>query len=259
MYYEFYIDVFFIENMILDYIVLLMTGLMLKCRIIPRRIFLASFTGAIGACVLMICPIRNIVFTLAVGYGLLAVCMVKIAYGISQKKTLIRGVICFYGIALLLGGVFQAIVSQITLPVIPLGILSAIILTLLIKGYQVLKHKVQNIYEVTIAIHGKTLCVKGLRDTGNQLKDPVSGRPVNIISYDAVKELLDKDIKMFYIPYHSIGKSSGLLPGMTLDYMSIKREKDSQRVEHPVIALSKEPVNKTGSYQMILHPLMVDD
>ncbi len=43
--------------------------------------------------------------------------------------------------------------------------------------------------------------------------------------YDAVKELLDKDVKMYYIPYHSIGKSSGLLPGMTLDYMIIKKRR----------------------------------
>ncbi len=70
---------------------------------------------------------------------------------------------------------------------------------------------------------------------------------------------MDKDAKMFYIPFHSIGKSSGLLPGMTLDYMNIRREKDLQRLERPVIAVSKEPVNRDGKYQLILHPQLLDE
>jgi stage II sporulation protein GA (sporulation sigma-E factor processing peptidase) len=259
VYYEFYIDVFFMENMILDYVALLFAGIVLKRKIAPRRIFLASFLGALGACILIISPVKNAAVTLILGYGVLTGCMVKIGYSISQKRTLAKGIITLLGITFLLGGIYQALISQFTLPVIPMGILSALVLTLFLKGYQSLRYKTQNIFDVTIAYHGKTLCVRGLRDTGNQLTDPVSKRPVCIIFYDAVKELLDKDVKMYYIPYHSIGKSSGLLPGMTLDYMIIKREEDSQRVEHPLIAVSKEPVNKEGRYQMILHPLVVDN
>ena len=259
MYYEFYIDVFFLENMILNYVVLLLVGLTLKKKISPGRIFLSSFIGAIGACILMMCPVKNMLVTFALGYGLTGIWMVKIGYGITQRRMLAKGVLLLYGITFLLGGIFQALTSQITLPVILSGILSAFILTLLLKGYQSLKYKTQNMYEVTVALNGKTLCVRGLRDTGNQLKEPVTGKPVSILEYTAAKELLDENAKMFYIPYHSIGKSSGLLPGVALDYMSIKREHGSQKLERPIIAVSKEPVNKEGNYQMILHPRMVDD
>lgn len=259
MYYEFYIDVFFLENLILDYVALLFAGMVMKRRIVPGRLLLASFLGAIIACLLVVSPIKNIVLTLIIGYIAVTICMVKIGYGISQKRILIKGVFVLLGITFLLGGIFQALISQITLPVIPMGILSALVLTLFLKGYQSVKYKAENIYSITIAYHGRTACVLGLRDTGNQLTDPISKRPVSIVSREAVKELLDEDVKMFYIPYHSIGKKNGLLEGMTLDYMDINRENDSQKVERPLIAVSKEPVNLDGKYQMILHPLMVDD
>lgn len=258
MYYEFYIDVFFMENMILDYLVLLLAGIVLKQAFKPGRILLASLIGAIGACLLVLSPVKNILLLCGAGTGLL-ICMVKAGYGIKQKRSLVKSSLVVVGVALLLGGIVQALVSQITLPVTAVGILSAFILTLFLKGYQSFKYKTQNIYDIELAYHGKTLRVRGLRDTGNQLIDPVSKKPVSIIYRDAVRELLDKDMRMYYVPYHSIGKSSGILPAVTLDYMSIQREKDLQRVEHPLIAVSKEPVNKEGRYQMILHSFVVDD
>lgn len=259
MYYEFYIDIFFLENIIMDCALLILTGRALKCRIICGRLLLGSFFGALGACVLMLIPTQNVALIFAFGYVILSFGMVKITFTALQKKTLLKGVILLYGMTFLMGGIFQTLFSQITLPVIFLGILSVLFLTLLLKGYQSLKYKTQEIYDVTITLHGKSKRVKGFRDTGNHLKEPVTGKPVSIIGYDSVKELLDKDVRMYYIPYHSIGKSSGILPGMTLDYISIERETWSQKIEHPVIAVSKEAVSSKGSYEMILNPCLVDD
>ena len=149
--------------------------------------------------------------------------------------------------------------AQFSFSVPTAAFVSAGVLTVFLRGYQGVKFKTQNFYDVTLGFHGKTVCVRALRDTGNQLKDPLTGKPVSILAYDAARGLLDKDAKMFYIPFHSIGKSSGLLPGMTLDYMNIRREKDLQRLERPVIAVSKEPVNRDGKYQLILHPQLLDE
>lgn len=259
MYYEFYIDIFFLENMLLDYLVLLMTGSILRKKYSLLRIFFASLLGAAGACLLVVSPIRHMPPVLIAGYVLTACIMVKTGFGISQKRMLAKGILCFGGTALLMGGIFQALISQFSLSMPILAFSSAGILTVFLRGYRSVKFRVQNYYDVILGLHGKTVCVRGLRDTGNQLKDPVTGKPVSILSYDAAGKLLDKDAKIFYIPYHSIGKSSGLLPGITLDYMSIRREKDLQRLEKPIVAVSKEPVNRDGKYQMILHPTLLED
>lgn len=259
MYYEFYIDIFFLENMMLDYIVLALTGSILKWKRDFRLLFLAAFTGALGACMLMVSPFRGIPAVMIAGYVLPAVLMVRIAYGISQKHLLAKGLLCFSCTAFLTGGIFQAVSAQFSFSVPTAAFVSAGVLTVFLRGYQGVKFKTQNFYDVTLGFHGKTVCVRALRDTGNQLKDPLTGKPVSILAYDAARGLLDKDAKMFYIPFHSIGKSSGLLPGMTLDYMNIRREKDLQRLERPVIAVSKEPVNRDGKYQLILHPQLLDE
>jgi stage II sporulation protein GA (sporulation sigma-E factor processing peptidase) len=48
--------------------------------------------------------------------------------------------------------------------------------------------------DVEIAMEGKTVTMKGLMDTGNFLKDPLTGKPVMIISAAAAKQLLPSDI-----------------------------------------------------------------
>lgn len=259
MYYEFHIDVFFLENMVMDYIVLWMTGKILRRERKRLRMLLAALLGASGACVLMISPVRKIPILALTGYAVTAFLMVRVGFGISQKRMLVKSGITLAGTAFLMGGIFQTAVSWLPLPVLVLAFISAGTFRILLKGYQSTKFGVQNYYEVTLGLHGKTVSVRGLRDTGNQLKAPVTGKPVSILSYDAVKDILDQEAKICYIPYHSIGKSSGLLPGIIFDYMSIRQEGDSRRWERPVIAVSKEPVNRDGKYQMILHPALLDN
>lgn len=259
MYYDFYIDIFILENILLDYLVLLLTGGVLRKRMNFLRILLASFAGAAGGCILMLTPIRSMPAIFILGYLLTALLMAVLSFGISSKRMLAKEVICLCGIAFLMGGIFQALASQFSLSVPALAFCSAGFLTLLLRGYQSARFRAQNYYDVILGLGGRTVCVRGLRDTGNHLKDPVTGKPVSILSYDAAGGLFDKDVKMYYIPYHSIGKSSGLLPGVILDYMSIRREKDLERLDKPMIAVSKEPVNRDGKYQMILHPAVLND
>lgn len=259
MYYEFYLDIFFIENVILDSVMLYVAGGILKSRRKPGKILLAASTGAAITCILLLSPLRKMPFLLIGTVVFTSFLMMKLAYGFREKRMLAKGMLCFAGTAFFTGGMFQMIASQISLPIVPLGMISMGILSLFLRWYQSVRFQLQNFYDVTLGLHGKAIRVRGLRDTGNHLREPVTGKPVSILSYDIAKELLDKDAKMFYIPYRSIGKSSGLLPGITLDYMKIAFEKGSQCLEHPVIAVSKEPVNRDGKYQIILHPILLDD
>lgn len=259
MYYEIYIDIFFLENMLMDYALLLLTGQALRWKISPRKILFGSFTGAIGACGLLTLSGMRLIITILFGYMILSVLMIKIGFTVRSRRDLCRGVLCLYGITFLAGGIFQTLFSRITLPVVFVGMLSILALTALMKGYQSMKYKAQSLYSVTLSFQKKSKTVQGLKDTGNQLREPVFGRPVSVVDLQAVKELLDRDTKLFYIPYHSVGKAQGILPGLTLDSMSIRRESQIQRIEHPVIAISREPVSSKGEYQILLNPIIMDE
>ena len=92
-------------------------------------------------------------------------------------------------------------------------------------------------------------------DTGNGLRDPISGKPVSILDRNTARELLGevclKDVR--YVPYRSIGKDAGVLPAIQFDRMCVLKE-TSCWVEMPLIAISEERISKEGEYEMILNP-----
>jgi stage II sporulation protein GA (sporulation sigma-E factor processing peptidase) len=112
---------------------------------------------------------------------------------------------------------------------------------------------------VTVGYQGKTVTVRALRDTGNQLKDPLTGKCVSILSARTAEPFLEAGAKLYYIPFRTIGKENGLLPGFVADYMKIGQEQEYRQIERPVIALSPEPVNREGRYEMILPHLFFNE
>mgnify|MGYP002675520434 FL=1 len=115
--------------------------------------------------------------------------------------------------------------------------------------------KKQTIYDVEVAQQGRKLTLKALLDTGNGLREPISGRPVSIIERDVYDTLCHQTIQERYrvIPYHSIGKEHGILQGTEVDELIIWREDEPYVQKKAVIALYEGKLSGNGSYQMILH------
>ena len=56
------------------------------------------------------------------------------------------------------------------------------------------------------------------------------------------------------IPYHSIGRKNGMLEGYEVDQVEIWGIEEKKQLEHVIIAVCREELSGTGSYQMILPP-----
>lgn len=97
--------------------------------------------------------------------------------------------------------------------------------------------------------------VRGLIDTGNGLRDPISNQPVSVLETKIAKKILEeKAEKNFrYVPYRTIGKSEGVLPVFRVDRMCVHRDTDYW-IETPLIAISEEEISAEGEYEMILNP-----
>lgn len=257
MYYELYIDLFFLENLFLDFLLLLLTGIMGKLKWKWQDLGLVSFFGSTGACLFVIIPIRHWEFWLAGQVGI-SVLMIKWGFHL-KKKRLWKTMILFYGIAFLLGGILEAMDAMLTLPVTLAGILGTFWILGAFRLKERWKCQTQNIYQVTLVWNGVQKELKGLRDTGNQLRDPYFKRPVTVAEYDAVKELFNQKTKVLWIPYHSIGKPHGWMPGIQLDYLLMQTEEGQRKIEHPIVAISKERVSVKGRYQLILPDALTDD
>lgn len=98
----------------------------------------------------------------------------------------------------------------------------------------------QRYVAVSICHGGKTASMTALVDSGNLLRDPISGRQVLVVGREAAQQLLpltDEQIAdpvgtmekerlpgLRLIPYHAVGKSDGLLLGLKADEVRIGGE-----------------------------------
>ncbi len=276
MYYEFYIDVYFLENLVMNYLILRMTGKAEKCACAVWRTIASSVLGAVCACAIAVAPVHRMAFlsvTLSFLYG---VAMVAVSYGAYGWDTVMRTVTVFYLSALLLGAIWQLLERYLHMSffaAMPVGYVGA---RAVFTVWQRRKNRAQYVYEVTITEKGKTVSVKGLMDSGNQLVMPGTGKPVQIVDFQVACALLSaKEIeelecmlrlrasgessgRFTYIPYHSIGKERGILPVMTLDSVRIKHGESVWNTKKVAAAISKTAVSYGGEYQMILHPQIIE-
>ena len=144
--------------------------------------------------------------------------------------------------------------------------------------------------DVRITMEGREVTVKGMVDTGNFLKDPLTGKPVMIISAAAARLILPNEIveeavkndqkkilsenlmnsryanRIRPILYQSIGKEKGYMVGIRPDSVSItlhnnKEEKTMIASEGAVLAIYKGLFSGGQSddeYSILLHPSMLE-
>ena len=96
--------------------------------------------------------------------------------------------------------------------------------------------------------------IRGLWDTGNVLKDPLSEKPVCILEQSTIEKLTGEkeNLKGFgLIPYRTVGKS-GVMPVFELEKMYIVQKK--QWIYRPLVGICEEQISEQGMYQMIINP-----
>ena len=241
----------------MDFLVLLLVKRMLKCTATHGNIALGALTGAFLTCVVVILPIPYAILKFMLFHMFVNTIMIRVGLKIKQIKSFVKAFCLLYIGSFLLGGVLQALHQYVRI--------GSLFFAAAIGGYFVVSKiwdyiaAIQKInqYQCEVELHfqGKTFLVKAIIDTGNGLRDPFSNQPVNILDQDIAKRLLgeEKLEKIKFIPYHSIGKKSGILPAVKIDQMCIYRE-DKCVIREPLIGISEEKISAEGEYQMILNP-----
>lgn len=272
MTYNLYVDVLFLVNFMMDAILLALLRMIMKSHATTLRIVLAAAFGAGWAVVITAFPILPGWLERLITYVAVSALMVRISLNTKGIRELIRGVCGLYLTAVTAGGALYALYYhtragyyvELLIWGQMAGAIPLSIWILLIAGtyfgtkylwlilLETRKRK-RNIFQVTLYYRGKTETVTALLDTGNHLYEPVTGKPVHVITYDACKYLCESVSAVVYIPYHSLGTKEGMIPGVFLDAMEIKRDGQTVRIEKPLVAVSKEPLSPGGEYQMLLH------
>lgn len=257
MYYELYIDVLFLVNFMMDYLLLLLVKKMLKSSATYLRIFLGALVGSLLTCVVVVLPIPNALLKLILFHVGVNTCMIRVGLNIKTIRPFFRAIFLLYIGSFLMGGIMEAFRQYIKMGSLFFAVaLCGYYLVLGIwKFISYLQRWNRYHCEVELYFKDEMQKIRGMIDTGNGLRDPVSGLPVSIIDRKTADKLLQGEtaVNIRYIPYQTIGKKEGVLPVFRIDQLRIYGEKECY-VDAPLIAICEEEISAGGEYEMILNP-----
>ena len=175
--------------------------------------------------------------------------MAMIAYGFTLHSGIVFAVLSFA-----LGGAVMAIGQGG-----PAEILGTAGILCLLCCFNLRKKQGNGYVPVELSYRGKNMRLTALLDTGNTLKDPITGKPVLVVGADVAqtlmgltKEQLHKPVESIgsipglrLIPYRSVG-CSGFLLGMRLQNVKIGSWQGSS-----LVAFAPEWLHPEGTYQAL--------
>lgn len=271
MTYNLYIDELFLINLAMDCLVLSVAGKAMKRRGSLFKILLGSSVGALWAVVAAVFKIP-LFFELAATYVIVPAVMVSISFALKRLGEIARMTVCLYLVTIMAAGAMEALYqhtkagyyielilmgnSREAMPLYRLLFLAAGIYFGLRYSLHILveaRGKAKYLYEVTLHYRGKEKTVTALLDTGNRLYEPVTRQPVHVVTYGALRDICESVSSVIYIPFGSVGKKSGVMPGIFLDEMEVRQGDEVRVIKKPLVAVCSGVLSADEQYQMLLH------
>ena len=278
-----YIDVLFLLNLGMNYLVLLVTAKITAVHVSRLRIALGALLGA-GYAVLAVVP----------SLGFLAAAPMKLVSGAAivlavfgKRREILRPMVVFFAVSAAFGGAVYAISlgmgggSQgghlylpISLKVLALSFaLCYGALTLVFSRLG--RDTGAKLVQIEVGHRGKSVQFTGLVDTGNSLRDPIGGGGVLVVETEALASLFSREVMALFrgaqadkpvellpllqqmpgglgfylIPYTAVGVRGGFLLAFRPERVSMEgREKRGLS-----LALSPTRVSDGGRYSALVN------
>ena len=283
-----YIDIIFIENIIMNVIILYATSIILKQKIKIIRLIISSAIGSIYSIVMYITKLT--IYSSIVSKFILSVVMIYVAFIPNDLKKMFKQIIIFYLTSFVFGGVALNLIyflrpenvsiknglftGEYALKVIMLGaIMAFIIIKISIKIIKT-KFNAKDMYcDIKLKINGKQIETKAMIDTGNLVKEPITNTPVVIVEESLLEGIISKEIlknlenilrgnlenlpqdiqdeylpKLRCIPFSSLGKENGMLVGIKISEIVVKSEDDEKKTSNIIIGIYERSLTKRGEY-----------
>ncbi len=273
--YVVYLDVFFMINFIMDYLIIIITSKIAGVKNKRIRKIAGATFGALYS-VIIIKPLINHLLRVTLINLAVAAVMVLISFGFICIGVYIKNVILLFLVSFAMSGIinylyYTTIIGKYMRSVlcgdsnkvvnarkfIFVSLLAYVLLNLAVKLVLFIRKDAQLYYDAKITYKGKSVVVRALFDTGNGLCDPISGKMVHIAEYKILKPLLEGDEKakenICVIPFHSIGKDDGVMYGIRMDEMVVLVDGEPKFLYSPIIGIYVGNISKQGKYSVILN------
>ncbi len=290
--YIIYADILFLLNFFFDFFILWAAGSFLRRKIIYWRLFLAALLGAFYGVGMLIPALGYLyVFGAKIAFSLI---IIAIAYPIANIRGFLSLTGFFFLISFAMAGAAlgaSSLLSQVGFSPGKLEIIgwSSLLFALFIgailgkKGLKRLRqswHRDDFKVKLEIRAAGRSCIIPALIDTGNNLLDPVSGRPVIVGEYPLLVKLLPFGIRsaiekyglndptkiisnqgnsgwenrLRLVPFISIGQSHGLLLGFWPDEIIIRTGREVHSTNKAIICFYNKKLGQGDNYQAVINP-----
>lgn len=271
----------------MNFIIIYATSIILKKDLKILRITIGSVIGATYACIYYISNLEiysNIILKI-----ILSLVIVYISFNSKTVKSFLKELLIFYLTSFTFGGVTFALLyfispgdilfqNGVLVGIYPLkmiligGLIGFIII---ISSFKSIKNKIAKKDMACILIikfGDKKIKVKAIIDTGNFLKEPLTGKPVVIVEKGILENVISGDIldnleniisgkkcidneyisKIKLIPFTALGTESGLLLGIKPDEFCINYQEKIIENDNVIIGIYGKNLSKNNKYNALV-------
>lgn len=301
--YTVYVDQVFVGSLVMNYIILWISARLGGVRHNRWRLLSGACLGAFYSLALFVPAVHNF---LAPGYKFLA-SLIMVAAAFLPRPPVKAAVLLgyFYLATFALGGAVQGVIGflqhryegmilagvmQAVDAYLWYGILisTALFWTLgrIVPGRMRKRLMLPLLRsDLAVSFDGRTVSLPALLDTGNSLSDPLTGSPVVIKEYEALKEILSPKVResldkygpdqgaavlgelgeeiagghFRLIPYRSVGRENGWLMGFRPDELEVRQGGQVYRTGRVVVALCGERLDGETAYRALIPPALLDN
>lgn len=270
-----YADILMLVNLIVDYFLLLLCGVILQRKPPFWRTFLGAAAGAISSLYIFF-PKSNTFVEIAINL-LISSIIVLITFGYHTTKKYLRAVLCFFAITFLYAGAMLCVWNLFK----PHGLIihnsvvyydiSAVFLILFsVIGYFISatigfflrkRGKTATRCQVRLTLRNNFVTVEGIIDSGNSLVDTFGMCEVIIADNKVVQSLfgytLDNDFcrsRYRALPCSTVSDAT-ILDGYRIDDAEIICNSKAVKVKKPILAISKTNLTDCGA---IINPKTIE-
>ncbi|MCD8232369.1 MAG: sigma-E processing peptidase SpoIIGA [Clostridiales bacterium] len=253
MRYEWYIDVFFLYNFLMDASALLFAAVCGNRKVCFGRIFIAA-AGAVAISTALLLLFPAWLFYVLLVHLVLNPGMTICAFSPKNRKDFFVLLLTVYLFLFFAGGVQESLWLQFGLSSPVMLLVSGILTMALFILWQLRRRVTGRICEVDLWLGGECLSVKAYCDSGNLLRHPKNGKPVSIVEESVLPAgwLPDAD-DAEQIFLRTVSDERAAIRVITLDKMDIYLKGAVREVEKPHIGLHAGRLMEAADVQMLLN------
>ncbi|MDL4839979.1 sigma-E processing peptidase SpoIIGA [Aquibacillus rhizosphaerae] len=295
-----YLDAIWLLNFLLDWMILLLVQMVTRDNTKGIKILLGAFIASILVPITLFLP--NTLITTPFGKGIYSLFIVLSAFGYKNIRQFLKKLFTFYFISFALGGGLIALhfmlgqqitASENSILTFRTGYGDQISWLFVCIGFPFVwwftksrldkhaleKFKQDQLFEVTIHIRGEGFSTTGYMDSGNQLVDPFSRKPVIIcdqgfmsnwftkdeliqmekaqenLDFDSVPSKWEESIQV--VPYQGVGGNRTFMIVLKPDKLLLTYENKQISTTKILIGIQFRELVSDGSYHCLLHPYIL--